>query len=65
MSNKQEHKFCRCCDKIMPANKKVPNHILHFILSILTYGFWIFVWLVLILCNSNEPFYCVRCGSRF
>ena len=62
MANKQQHKFCKFCNQIMPANKKVPNHIMHVILTILTYGFWIFVWLIFVLCN--EPFYCEKCKSR-
>lgn len=64
MLTKQEQRFCKNCNKIMPATKRVPNHVLHFILSFITGGIWLFVWLLVILAAGTEKFKCVQCGKN-
>jgi hypothetical protein len=63
MSSKQELKFCTNCNEILPANKRVPNHPLHIVLSILTVGFWIIIWLLMIFDGMTRRFRCVKCGN--
>ena len=70
---KQTQRFCPTCKRNVLAQKVVPmtscNHILHLILSIITGGIWINVWL---LCawGSGGPmlednYRCIRCGHAF
>ena len=39
---------------IMLSKKKKTSHLLHLILSIITIGFWIIVWIIVALSNSLE-----------
>ena len=38
-----------------PPRRKGVNHVLHAILSLLTGGLWLFVWLFLVLKERNHP----------
>jgi len=38
-----------------------PNHVLHLILTILTGGLWLIVWIILALRRGSLR--CVRCGA--
>lgn len=44
------------------VKRKGVNHILHLLLSVLTLGAWVFVWIALVLCNMNG-WRCRTCGS--
>jgi hypothetical protein len=39
---------------VMLSAKKNTSHLLHIILSVITVGFWVVVWIVVALSNSNE-----------
>lgn len=39
---------------VMLSRKKRTNHVLHFLLSIVTIGFWVVVWILVALSNSME-----------
>lgn len=53
--------FCKNCDDFNLAVQKGTNHILHLLLSIITGGLWLAVWIIISL-NSSES-RCVKCGS--
>lgn len=39
--------YCDVCDrKVEPKKTRNVNHILHFIMSCLTVGFWLWIWLI-------------------
>jgi hypothetical protein len=38
---------------VLTHNKR-PNHILHFILTILLFGFWLIIWIIITLKNSKR-----------
>lgn len=40
------------------------NHVLHLILSIITLGFWLVVWLILAIAKGAERPRCVNCGTQ-
>ena len=65
MSTYQHMFFCRTCNKSTIHLASKPNHILHLLLSIITAGLWIPVWLLLAvtgrLKNIGE---CTSCGSE-
>jgi len=64
MQTKQEQRFCNHCDEVVPSVKQVPNNIIHFILSVLTAGFWLIIWLFISLNSSGNKFYCIKCGNQ-
>ena len=48
------------------AEKQTPNHVLHLILSVVTMGFWLPVWLIVGLGTDlfGGGFKCPSCGAR-
>ena len=55
--------FCPECDKKVLTLKTPVNHILHFILSLFSFGLWIPVWLVVSIANDLTPWRCNSCGT--
>ncbi|MBR1944956.1 MAG: zinc ribbon domain-containing protein [Alphaproteobacteria bacterium] len=54
--------YCDHCKKQVLAKKKGCNHIIHAILSILTGGIWLIIWL---LCAITwDDWYCSQCGEH-
>lgn len=51
-------KYCKNCEKKVATKTKPVNHILHLLLSIVTAGVWLLVWL-LICMNPKEV--CIHC----
>lgn len=45
------------------AEKQTPNHVLHLLLSVVTVGFWIPIWLLVALFGGG-PYKCPSCGSK-
>lgn len=43
------------------AEKQTPNHILHLLLTLVTFGLWLIVWLIVL--TKPEPWLCPHCGS--
>lgn len=64
MSIIQKGGHCPTCDKPRTATKEKINHILHLILSVITVGVWIPVWLLLLLFNFGKSFRCTSCGTK-
>ena len=57
-------KFCHSCQKATQFfNPKRVNHVLHAVLSILTLGTWLVVWLVLFLIALDSSPECIDCGT--
>ncbi|KQV83655.1 hypothetical protein ASC90_20440 [Rhizobium sp. Root1220] len=44
------------------AERQTPNHVLHLLLTIVTGGAWIIVWIILTL--SVGPYRCPNCGAK-
>ena len=55
----QMNGYCQNCG-VVTINQRVPNHLLHLLLTLFTFGWWALVWIVL-LC-TNKPWHCTRCG---
>lgn len=62
MSEKRRSGYCRECDKQVVAFKPGTNHILHLILSLITGGLWLPVWLILVLTRGGWR--CEQCGRK-
>ena len=57
-------RYCPEDDRMVLAEKQTPNHVLHLILIIVTLGFWIIVWIILILGADLGAYRCPYCGSK-
>ena len=63
MGTKSEREYCRTCEAPVLAVKQTPSHVLHLLLSIVTAGLWILVWLALTIGASFRSFRCPTCGD--
>jgi len=61
LGTKKDQRYCPNDDAMVLAEKRTPNHILHLLLSIVTGGLWLLVWLFLSL--RPQPYLCARCGE--
>lgn len=39
---------------VLLSKKKKTSHLLHLVLSVITAGFWLPVWLIVVISNNNE-----------
>ena len=56
--------FCTLCQSQVLSVKKQTNHILHLLMSLVTLGLWLPIWLLVGVCAATTPYLCSRCGSR-
>ena len=53
---KREIMVCPKCGKLANARVKSTNHPFHFVMSILTVGFWLPIWLLCVIeCMFHRP----------
>ncbi|MCB1423162.1 MAG: hypothetical protein KDJ69_12000 [Nitratireductor sp.] len=68
MAKRTELTVCASCGETVPITLKTPNHALHVVLSILTMGLWLVVYLAAILDSAmNNRFSrkrCPKCNGR-
>lgn len=55
---------CWRCDEQTLHTKHGTAHLVHFLLSIVTCGLWVILWVAAAISNSTSPWICSRCGSR-
>ncbi len=58
----EKSSYCKDCDKKVLKKRKGTNHLLHLILSFLTAGIWIIVWILTAI--KFGGWYCSICGSK-
>lgn len=61
MADKVSRQWCTGCNDWARATKIGPSHILHLLLSILTLGAWLIVWMWV---SFLRPFTCDACGVK-
>jgi len=64
MADKEARGFCSHCEKQVLVRKKRTNHVLHAILSIITVGTWIIIWLLCGWACARKPWRCTICGEK-
>lgn len=62
MSVQVSNKFCKVCGKNVKITRNGRNHILHLLLTLITAGLWLLVWIPLLL--TSEPWRCNECGNK-
>jgi len=55
--------YCKNCKKSTIQIKQRANHILHLLLSVVTFGIWLIVWFFVALFTSDTPT-CTVCGNE-
>jgi hypothetical protein len=60
MPTSQLMKKCEKCVKNTLHIQEVPNHLLHIVLTIITVGLWLIVWVLFI--SKKDP-QCTVCGE--
>jgi hypothetical protein len=61
MANTITSGWCYRCERRTALERRGINHVLHLLLSIVTAGIWVIVW---ILCGlAREPWRCRICGT--
>jgi len=61
MAAQEKSGMCEACNKQVMVRRKGTNHILHLILSVLTAGIWIIVWILASI--KFGGWRCTQCGS--
>lgn len=54
--------YCKMCNKQVMIRRKGTSHVLHFLLSCVTCGFWIPVWLLASVRFGGWR--CTQCGRK-
>lgn len=57
-------KYCVNCDCRTVHEKNNVSHVLHLILSLVTFGLWVIVWVFVVVQNSSVPWICRDCGHQ-
>jgi DNA-directed RNA polymerase subunit RPC12/RpoP len=54
---------CSYCRSKRLFTKSGPSHVLHLILSVLTVGLWLPVWVIIVVLGALTPYRCQSCGK--
>ena len=55
--------YCQACCENRPFEKQSASHVLHLLLSIVTFGVWLPVWFLCALSAGFQPWHCPMCGK--
>ena len=61
MGAKQASRYCVGCEGNTLAVGTTPNHILHLVLTLITFGLWGIVW-ILVAVGKSGGYKCSKCG---
>lgn len=62
MGWKESSGVCSNCGTRRRTRKKTCNHVLHLILSIITAGLWVIIWIFEVITDASTKYNCVECG---
>jgi len=62
MATQETGKYCKTCQGNTLARRKGTNHILHLLLTLLTGGLWVIVWILTSV--KIGGWRCTQCGSK-
>ena len=65
MPTAQLMKKCVQCNKMTMHYQEKPNHLLHLLLSIVTAGIWLIVWLLFVQAKDPQCSICGRSNDFF
>ncbi len=56
-------RHCPVCQQYRLFAKQNPSHVVHLLLSVVTLGLWLPIWILCGIANAFEPFRCTACGQ--
>ena len=56
--------YCTHCRKTQLMLRDRPNHVLHFVLTLATVGFWVVPWYLISIGKAGDKFRCKTCGTE-
>lgn len=56
-------RYCAEDDRMVLAEKQTPNHILHLLLSLVTVGIWLPIWILISIASEFGSYQCPECGG--
>lgn len=62
MATRQKVKSCKLCEKVTIHIGPSTSHVLHFLISVVTIGWWVIVWFFLSIRNKFK-LRCSECGN--
>lgn len=62
MGTEKSSAFCDNCGKQVSIERQTPNHILHLLLSVITCGLWLLVWMSQ--SAEKQAWRCAACGKE-
>jgi len=63
MADRMQSGLCPTCREHRLLRQPRPNHILHLILTLITFGVWGIVWLILVGRSGDQPARCTVFGT--
>ena len=63
MATEEWQTYCPNCRGVRLGRREMPNHVLHFLITVFTCGLWIFAWGFEILRAYSRPYLCSVCGT--
>ncbi len=57
-------RYCTDCEQHVLGEKNSPNHVLHLLLTLVTVGFWGFIWVFTMVVDAFTPYRCPQCGGN-
>lgn len=63
MSTMTARRMCKTCGQHRMFRKEKQNNVLHLILSVVTVGVWLPVWLLIAIAGAFTPYRCTVCGE--
>jgi len=64
MSQEQTSGHCNACRRSTLMVREKPNHILHLLISLFTFGAWVLVWLLISVGKLGGKYRCTQCGTE-
>ena len=62
MATQEATGYCKKCERQVMVRRKGTNHVLHLLLSLVTLGLWIPVWILLSI--KVAGWRCSQCGMK-
>lgn len=57
-----EQRYCPNCQKLVLGQQQNPDHMMHFLFTIVTVGLWLIIWFACCL-DTSSAFLCSICGT--
>jgi hypothetical protein len=64
MPTEEWQTFCPRGHALVLGRREIPNHVLHFLVTFLTCGLWVFPWIIQSVIASRAPYRSSVCGTE-